>query len=213
MKNFKVKEIIGKTTGKRGFTLTELVVTISIVVVIMSVVLFNYSKSEDKLALSTATQEVAIAIRQAQVYGTSVRESSAGSRSYNYNYGISFCLSDPSNYYIYVDSDGNGHYTGSAGGTSCSGTSGESVEKGSLRNGVTISAICDSITCPAASPTGAQWLDIQFTRPNITPKIKIMDANGIVLNSLNSSVGKIIFRSPQGTVASTTITTMGQISI
>src|SRR3990167_1379889 len=104
MKKFKHYKNITKYKSGAGFTLIELMVSISIVSVIMTVVLFTYSSFNDSLALSAAGQEVASAVRQAQTYGLSVKEFSVGSEQFTSGYGIYFDpVSDPTNYYIFVD--------------------------------------------------------------------------------------------------------------
>jgi len=96
---------------KKGFTLVELLVTVSIATILMSLVLFNYGTFNDNIALSSAGQEMAIAVRQAQAYGVNVKEVKAGSGKFNSGYGIYFNPADsPSDYYIFVDTNGDKKY-------------------------------------------------------------------------------------------------------
>ena len=62
---------------KKGFTLVELMVTITIMLIMTSVVLFNYNKFNESSLLSQFAYDMSLTIRQAQVYGVAGRETSA----------------------------------------------------------------------------------------------------------------------------------------
>ncbi|OHB08940.1 MAG: hypothetical protein A2W64_02850 [Candidatus Zambryskibacteria bacterium RIFCSPLOWO2_02_39_10] len=188
-----------------GFTIIELMVSISIVSVIMTVVLFTYSSFNDSLALSAAGQEVASAVRQAQTYGLSVKEFSVGSEQFTSGYGIYFDpVSDPTNYYIFVDINGNKKYD-SGGGCGVVGT--ECVETGTLRNNVNVSSVCDASSCP---PSGARSLHVTFLRPNPDAVINFVNDAGTTIGALT---GKITLKSAKGTELKVTVESTGQISV
>ncbi len=199
-----------RTTFHKGFSLVELLVSISIVTMIMTVVLFGYSTFNDNLALSAAGQELAIAVRQTQSYGLNVKEVTAGSGLFSYAYGIYF---DPntssSDFYIFVDANNNKVYdVGSGCGSGANST--ECVEKISLRNNVTIYQICDASACPPSLST--RKLDITFLRPNTDANIYFTDINGTILSG-PVSTGKVRLISPKGKTLTVEVQSTGQISI
>lgn len=78
---------------KRGFTVIELIVSISIFVLMTSLLITNYSKFDSQILLSNLAYDVALAVRTAQTYGISVQgqiKDSSGFK-YNYAYGVAFC--------------------------------------------------------------------------------------------------------------------------
>jgi len=204
-----------KFITKHGFTLAEVMVTISIVSIIMTVVLFSYREFSDKLALSAAGQEIAIAIRQAQTYGLSVKEVVSGGGNFDSAYGIYFDSTNNNtnkNYYIFADAPialpnpiGNKEYDVLSG---CGSGSTECVEKFTLRDGVFISSISD---CPAA-----RSMHITFFRPNPDAYIKFLNnGNQPACSTANSGAdsGGIVLESPKGKKLTLTILNTGQVSI
>lgn len=61
-----------------GFSLIELMVTITIFVIITSITLTNYPKFGNKLSLDLLAQDIALSLRQAQISGSSVLGSRSG---------------------------------------------------------------------------------------------------------------------------------------
>lgn len=184
----------------KAFTIIELLVSTSIITAILSVVFWNYKGFNDRLAVSSAGQEMAVSIRQAQAYGINVRENAVGGGQFNYSYGMYFNKATPSSYIIFVDSNSNRKYD-----------VGEAVETLSLRNGVLIDDICDSVnTCPAA--VGINKMNITFTRPNPDAVIYFADTSG---NNQPSpvSLGKVKLISPKGIIVYVSIEVTGQITV
>ena len=66
-------------TKKGGFTLVELLVSISIFFIVTAVVLTNYPRFGSNLAIETLTQDIALTIRQAQVFGSAILGTTADS--------------------------------------------------------------------------------------------------------------------------------------
>lgn len=197
--------------NNKGFSLPELLVSLSIVVMIMSTVLYNYGDFNDKLALSAGAQEIAITVRQAQTYGLTVKEVSATSGSFSSAYGVYFdYVTEPTSYYIFADADGDRKYdVGSGCGSGVAFT--ECIEKFNLRNGVTISSICDTnAVCPAAN---SEKLHISFLRPN--PDATIIFANNLDQTQAGVSplTGKIRLTSNKGVTLTVTVESTGQVSV
>jgi prepilin-type N-terminal cleavage/methylation domain-containing protein len=105
--------------NKRGFTLVELMVSISIFIIITSVTLVNYPRFSNKLSLDLLAEDVALSVRQAQVFGASV----LGTKTVGQNstkafkaYGIHFEAPLPNaatyKYLIFADINGDRIYDG-----------------------------------------------------------------------------------------------------
>jgi prepilin-type N-terminal cleavage/methylation domain-containing protein len=197
--------------NRNGFTLVEMLVSLSIVAVIMLTVLFNYSSFNDRLALSSAAQELAVSIRQAQTYGLTVREVKSNTGLFDKAYGVYFNKNDPSNYYLFVDSllvdPANKKYD--VGSGTCGSVTTECVEKLTLRNGVIISNVCNASTC---SPGGSVVMNVSFTRPNPDANIIFTNNAGTTLSG-PSLTGKVELTSPKGKKLTITIEGTGQILV
>jgi len=197
----------------KGFTLIELMVSVTISVLIMMVVLFSYRTFSDNLALSAAEQEISISIRQVQVYGLSVRQSSAGSGNFTTGFGIYASANDPTNYYLFSDANNDNKCDD---GKSCFSAA-ELMEKDALQNGVKIApnGICGEafgggVVCPPSG--GAVSIEVTFVRPNPNAVIRFTDKNGAFLGGAYQS-GQIQLISPLGKTATVTIGNTGQISV
>lgn len=195
--------------SKRGFSLVEVLISVSIVGVILATILFNYGTFNDQLAISAGAQEIAIILRQAQTYGLTVKEVEVGGGGFSSAYGVYLDFStDSSNYYLFVDKDGDRKYDV---GSGCgSGAATECITRFSLRNSVRISSICDKDNnCP---PGTSQKLHVTFLRPN--PDATIIFANSSdVTQSVSPLTGKIRLTSLKGSTATITIESTGQISV
>ncbi len=201
------------TKNIKGFTLAELIVTISIVTIMSTVVIFNYSTFSDNLASSAAQQEIAIAIREAQSFGVNVRESAVSSGRFDYAYGIHFDPLDPSTYYVFVDRVdapfGNGVIANNQYdvGSGCGSSSTECVEKFTLRNGVKVSKICDPSSC-----YNNKTLDIIFLRPNPDAKIYLYNGPASEYSSGGSS-GRVELTSQKGKIVYVKADATGQVLV
>ncbi len=195
-----------------GFTLVELIVTISIVTFMSTVVMFNYSTFSDNLASSAAQQEIAVAIREAQSFGVNVRESAVSSGRFDYAYGIHFDPQDPSSYYVFVDRTDSPFGNGVTGnrqydvGTGCGTSSTECVEKFTLRNNVKVSGICDPSSCYTN-----KTLDIIFLRPN--PDAKIYIYTGATEFSSGGASARVELTSQKGKVVYVKADATGQVLV
>ncbi|MBA3733539.1 prepilin-type N-terminal cleavage/methylation domain-containing protein [Patescibacteria group bacterium] len=189
----------------KGFSLVELLVSVSIVSMIMGVVLFSYSTFNDGLALQAGGQEMAIAIRQAQTYGLTVKEVITGGGQFGYAYGIYFDTTDPQNYYVFADGNNNKTYDV---GSGCGSGSTECVEKFTLRNNVSITSVCDATSC---APSGATQMAITFLRPNPDALIYFIGASGIPTGP--SVTGKITLTSAKGKTQLVTVESTGQVLV
>ncbi len=147
--------------SNRGFTLIELIVVSAIIVVITAFMLFQQSKFNSATLLRSLTYSVALSMRQAQVYGTSVRESSLGSGVFGAGYGVYFPAGNTGQYYIFSDNNSNGVYD-----------SGEELPQYALNPGYVIENICVTLSgsatqqCIKGTASLITSLTVYFRRPN-----------------------------------------------
>lgn len=93
------------TLHNSGFSVVELMVTISIIVIVTGLSLTRYSDFNNTILLKSQAYEMAFDIRQAQMSGISVRTSEGvAARS---GYGIHVSTDNPSSYYFFLDNDPN----------------------------------------------------------------------------------------------------------
>lgn len=193
---------------KKGFTLAEIMISVAIVSVIMTTVLFGYNNFSDRLSLSSSAQEIAIAIRQAQSYGLTVKESATAGQ-FTSGFGIYFDMnSDPTHYYLFVDSNANYKYDV---GSGCGSGSTECVEVGTLRNNVTITNFCDATNCPPA--VGVKIMSVTFIRPNPDAAIYFYATPAGSSLASPSATGKVTLTSRKGVSTNVVVESTGQISI
>ncbi len=89
----------------RGFTLVELMVSISIFMLLTGVTLMSYPKFSNKLSLDLLAEDIALSLRQAQIFGSSVlgsKSTTAGQTKTFGAYGIHFEKPTATNPYAYL---------------------------------------------------------------------------------------------------------------
>ncbi len=193
----------------RGFTLTELLVVMAITLVIMVVVLFSYGNYTDSLTVSGAAQELSMAIRDAQTSALNVRENLAGAPAFP-SYGIAFNpVVHPSTYYLYADRNSNGLYEPYDG---CGTMNTECVQVVELRDGVTVSAVCDKDgVCP---PIGVESLLVYFVRPRTDVYFSFLNDSGIPVSLGSAGTGaRIRLSSSGGETEEVVVESVGRIDI
>lgn len=195
-----------KYLPKKGFTLIEIMVVVSISSLISLVVLWSYGKFNDNIALTAAGQELLIAFREAQVYSLTVREADMESGNFNYAYGVYVEPDDPTHYYLFVDRDASKTYDV---GNGCGTANTECLEQGTFRNRIVVSSICNQSSCPPHPSVNK--LDVTFLRPNPDANINFTNNGGIIW-STSQSVGKIVLQSPMGKNLTVVVSSSGQIS-
>ncbi len=182
----------------KGFTLVELLVTVSILVVITAIILVSQNRFGGQITLTNLAYSLALSIRQAQTYGLAVREVNSGSGNFSAAFGVHFDPATPSQYIIFADLDGNGRYTDSS----------ENYSFIRITSGGKISSVC-GVLANATNKCNPDisTLDIVFKRPNPDALIKS--------NVLTDTYGgaKIVLTSPQGDTRYVYVAATGQISV
>jgi len=156
-----------------GFTLIELMVSISISVLISTIFLVDYRSTSKQSELNMTAQKLVSDIRLAQNY-------SLGSTEYGENiplggWGVHFDrISSPGNYIIFADNNGNKHYDS---GESDSNKGGQVI---SLPAGVSINGI--NAVSPSEEVSAVNYIDITFLPPD--PTTNILDSSDNPYNSV-----------------------------
>lgn len=188
-----------------GFTLIELIVTVSIFLVVSSIVLVSYPDFSQRMALNRTAQEVALTFRKAQSFALAVR----GFGSQFPGYGVRFDLADSDRAFILFadfptgteDFLGDQRYGGP--------DSGEKVEEFRIQTAAKITRLCKN-----KQPDGVSWencelsnVEAVYTRPD--PIIALRadgDAQGV------SNLG-IEISSLRGVTKTIVVWITGQVTI
>lgn len=90
-----------------GFTLVELLVTITIFVMLTGVVIFNQERFNSTIFLTNLSYDIALTLRQAQTYGVNIRgfNTGTGGDSIFTPYGVHFDTSADKSFILFADID------------------------------------------------------------------------------------------------------------
>ena len=199
--------------GRAGFTLTELLVSISILAVILTVIVLSQSNYNDGVDLHGVADRISLLASQTQSYGTGVVEFSPGSDEFTSSYGLTFSLLSPSydkSYIFFADRDLNGVYDGD---WSCpTGGSSECIEKSIIPRGHVISSLCVvKVSGPDECNLGRA--DVTYVRPSTEARITYVNTAGSIFYPEGAIGVRIILSSPKGATRSIAIYNTGQISV
>lgn len=96
---------------RQGFTLIELMISVSILVIVSTLILASYPKFSDNADLTLAARTVVSSIRAAQFYGIGVKEFGPGEFP---AYGVYFGPLPAVSYIVFADVDENNQWSGSS---------------------------------------------------------------------------------------------------
>ena len=185
------------SNAERGFTLVELVVTISIFVVVSTLVFANYPKFKSQLSLKKTSQEIAFAVREAQVYSLSVK---SYDNNFNIGYGVHFDKNKSSNVILFADVDNSKEYNNGD----------KIVKEYAIQTNISIISLCGNENNP---PTSCELskLNAVYLRPN--PIINLSGRSGDDSLVSNLSDIEIIISSSGEITKKIIIWVSGQITI
>lgn len=179
----------------RGFTLLELLVTISIIAIISAVVIVQYNDFNSSVLLKSQAYELALNMREAQVFSISVRGEGGAFRN---AYGVYFDMSTPSQYLLFLDDEG---------------TEPAMYDQSPTNEQIGNPFVIDSRfmivqICVNDCSTAVSSLSVSFQRPDFDAQIA---APGV--GAINSARIDIAPVSDQDIVRSVIISATGQISV
>lgn len=221
---FSAKQI-QKNKSPRGFTVTELLVSIAIMLIITTMVVSNQKQFGSGAVLKNIVNNISLTLREAQIYGISVKQigthTANTTNAFSSGFGLHFNINatptgDNTAYIFFVDKDPNldpkvapnpDNMYGS--GISCPTVStSECLDKIVLGQGHTVSDICTIRS--GTEECFYNSLDITFKRPAVEASL-IFDANQG--NSSGLNVACVEISAPDGKKNSIVVYTTGQISI
>lgn len=184
------------TRVSRGFTLVEMLVVSAIILVITTFILFRQAQFDSTTLLRSLAYSGALSVRQAQVYGTSIRETTLGSGVFARRYGVYASAGTTDSYLLFADLDLDGEYD-----------SGETVNTFRIGKGYSLGRICGLTASASTLNCDLTWLTIYFTRPNTDALFKSSQSGEAY------SAAFIEFMSEGASTRAIKITSTGQISV
>lgn len=181
---------------RRGFTLVELLVVLSILTVISSILLANHTRFNSTVLLTSLAYDVALSVREAQVYGVSVRQFSD---DFQVGYGVHFSTSN--SYAFFADTNANQIYDDGVDSI---------IRSYSLSRGHAIQSFCGvtsvGVERCSDSETPITFLDVVFFRPDPDAIMKSNEAG-------TYSRAIITVSAPTGDTRTIEVASTGQISV
>jgi prepilin-type N-terminal cleavage/methylation domain-containing protein len=172
---------------KAGFTVIELMVSVSIFAFITAFLAIKYGDFSDNVVITSAAYDVALAIRQAQTYELNVRSSSATVDQFNYPHGVYFQRG--TNHVIsFLDVNRNGAYEASPDIV---------VTDAVLRRGIFIEGICNNANSFNVLGCANGGMSFSFRRPYPDAIIYTQNGNSYGLQNTGAiwlTAGSATFR-------------------
>jgi len=189
---------------KKGFSLVEMLVVLSIFTFMTLLALAGYNKFNSQTLLDSLAYDVALSFRQAQSYGLSVRGSMGGS-GFETGYGLYFDKNSDTSYILFADVDGDRIYDGDS---SCAEGS-ECIDRFVLSRGYKISDIC------AVIPDGSEKCTSSDEITNVSAIFERPDPDAILVSDVGGTYQEIrvTVQSPTGSEQNVSVFTTGQISV
>jgi len=206
---------VGRTNSEHGFTLIELLVVIGIITIVSALIFADNNRFGGQALLDNLAYDIALSVREAQVYGISVRQTTAG--QFNSGYGMHFNINTPAlqtTYNLFADSKNatnqpvpDGIYE-----------PGEDVSPSPfiIGRGFYITQLCVT-NAVGEDCASAKSLDILYVRPEPDAYISIngtlqYDVGGNLLPS-SYTQARIVVTSPRGDSMNILVLSNGQISV
>ena len=174
-----------------GFSIVELMITISIIVLVTGLVLARYSSFNNSVLLQAQAFEIGFDIRQAQQTAISVQAAESASRN---GFGIHFDTSHPNQYIFFEDLNNNGEFDDGTG-----------IADDETLNAFLIDTRFEivGIRTGSGSMTPRNEVSITYRRPNFDGRIR---PNGEIVE-IDIATG------PDAPVRTIRVTQTGQITI
>ena len=199
MNLFKVKKIKQKNNQYGGgFSLPELLTTVTMLSIIVVISLADYPAFNRKLSLKRTAYEITSVIREAQLSGIAGRQVGSSYPAF----GVYFDINTPKTLILFTDNNKDEVYSGA----------GEDFEKFNIQTSDSISALCgDKITptdiCGIDSGTAVSQLHVVYERPG--PLVSLLD-DAFISHNLNIDIE---ISSPKGETIAVRVRPGGVVSV
>jgi prepilin-type N-terminal cleavage/methylation domain-containing protein len=202
----------------RGFTLVELMISITIFVIMSALLVAKYGTFNQSVLFTNLAYDIALTLRTAQTYGLSVRntESAGSDPLFQYPYGVAFCAKaggcgngfDNTNMILYADFNVNGRYDGEP--------TDKIVSTYYIKRGASIRSICSIENCDPSAYK--DFLAISFIRPYPDAIICFESGSRTCIddgqaNIRISPLAEIMLQSSDGSLRAIYVRRSGQISV
>jgi len=183
--------------SRGGFSIIELLVSISILALISTIVLANHTRFNGSVLLGSLAYDIALSVREAQVFGVSVRQYN---NEFQLGYGVHF--SGTTSYELFVDGNKNRLFD----------TEDTIIKTFNVQRGFTLKSFCGITSenvsyCSTDLQNPITHLAIVFLRPEPDAFITSNDP-GVFY-----SRGAITVTSPGGNTRVVDVASTGQISV
>ena len=197
------------TNHHRGFTLIEMVVSLSIFAFMTAFLLAKYGTFNQGILLTDLAYDTAITIRNAQASALNVQgvasSTYVGKLIFSNAYGVHFGGSTPVNQFIYYVN------TGVAGLPSRTFAGGSQIiTTYTMKTGDVISEICIQPESPCLSTDSVTSLDIAFQRPNPDA---LMTAYSASVGTTSPSFAQVTIVANDGSTRYVAVRSTGEISV
>jgi prepilin-type N-terminal cleavage/methylation domain-containing protein len=196
-----------RNSRARGYTMIELLVTITIIGLIAAIVLSNYPRMSEQLSVSRTAQEVALSLREAKTYALAVRQFcpvGGGLCTYQIGYGAHFDLATPADYLVFAAASAqSGGYVKTYYGPDWD------IDKFNIKAGTIISKICGGIKTAPPGDCNFDKVDIVYSRPDPSVNITGFYSGG---TTALVDVGLVI-KTPGGQERTVVVWNTGQITV
>ncbi|MFA6430558.1 MAG: prepilin-type N-terminal cleavage/methylation domain-containing protein [Candidatus Paceibacterota bacterium] len=187
-----------KKINSAGFTLVELLVTLSIFAVTTGIVMTSQGKFDNSILLTNTAYDIALTLRQAQTFGVNVKEGSGNASSKFNPYGVVFNNSVKTRFDLFEDLPGgsggsNYRYKYDGNFICVTNVDLECVSGFKIKRGHYVKSI--SIYDNAGASSSVDVLNISFIRPN--PEAIIVADVGANIGSYNPALPSAFFNLPK----------------
>lgn len=205
----KTKQAVRKTATlvRKGFSIIELMIAVSIFIILTSVAFYGYADFNNDMVMTNQAYELSLHVRQAQVYGIAVRGGSGAVGSeFTASYGVAANVGSPV-VTIFRDANDDGLYDPSSADE-------PALELLTFARGVEVCRICAITTgtdVEGGCSNAYDDISISFKRPDPDARVAINDVpfdDGPLY-----ALTRIAIQAPNGRERYVDVTVTGQVSV